>query len=623
MLSAFFSVFLRRAGGVFFAACVLIGGGGKARAQNLLINPGFEAGQAPWVAFGSVGIVINAEHARSGVRGAGVSQRTLPWMGIAYDIKSLLQAGGVGAYVGSAYVRVGAPGMHTVILTYKLTDDRGDSYAAISYRQVPGNQWCRLVGELYYWPIGVVRGAVMYVEGPQAGVGFSVDDAALARDGAEWKVAADARIEAVRKRDAAVTVVDRYGQVLEGCRVQARQVQSEFGFGTAISAVHLENARYTDFIKQNFEWGVPEWECKWHYTGRDVGVQDYSKCDATVAFGRTNGIKMRGHNIFWEVAEFCPPWLAGLDAVALRAAMQAHVSSIVPRYQETLLHWDVNNEMLHGSFFRSRLGEDIWRWMYERARAADPDCLLFVNDYNNIDGQRTDDFMAQIRGLLGAGAPIDGVGLQGHFGARVSPGLVATHLNTFSELEMPLWITEYDSVNADVGQRAENLENLYRLAFSYPAVEGIMMWGFWAGAHWRGGDAALVDLDWTVNAAGERYLSLRREWTTDVQAVRGADDLHRFRGFRGDYQIEVTRPGGITQSAMTTLTRGEGTADFVIVMGVPCVADFNGDGGVDGSDVEAFFVAWSAGNADVDASGGVDGADIAVFFEAWQLGSCG
>jgi len=50
--------------------------------------------------------------------------------------------------------------------------------------------------------------------------------------------------------------------------------------------------------------------------------------------------------------------------------------------------------------------------------------------------------------------------------------------------------------------------------------------------------------------------------------------------------------------------------------------DFNTDGGVDGSDVEAFFRAWEAGEAraDFNADGGVDGGDIAAFFEAWEAG---
>lgn len=56
----------------------------------------------------------------------------------------------------------------------------------------------------------------------------------------------------------------------------------------------------------------------------------------------------------------------------------------------------------------------------------------------------------------------------------------------------------------------------------------------------------------------------------------------------------------------------------------PCPADFNQDGGIDGTDVEAFFTAWEAGDftADVNADGGVDGGDVEVFFLAWEAGGC-
>lgn len=55
-----------------------------------------------------------------------------------------------------------------------------------------------------------------------------------------------------------------------------------------------------------------------------------------------------------------------------------------------------------------------------------------------------------------------------------------------------------------------------------------------------------------------------------------------------------------------------------------CPADFNQDGGVDGQDVEAFFLAWEAGDnrADVNQDGGVDGADVEMFFVHWQAGGC-
>src|SRR5262249_15789622 len=55
-------------------------------------------------------------------------------------------------------------------------------------------------------------------------------------------------------------------------------------------------------------------------------------------------------------------------------------------------------------------------------------------------------------------------------------------------------------------------------------------------------------------------------------------------------------------------------------------ADFDNSGGTpDTQDLEAFFTAWSAGDAlsDVDQSGGTpDGEDIAAFFGLWLAGGC-
>jgi len=59
------------------------------------------------------------------------------------------------------------------------------------------------------------------------------------------------------------------------------------------------------------------------------------------------------------------------------------------------------------------------------------------------------------------------------------------------------------------------------------------------------------------------------------------------------------------------------------LFGAPiCPSDFDQSGGVDGEDVQAFFVAWSAADqsADFDANGGVDGADVEAFFVSWSAG---
>jgi len=55
-----------------------------------------------------------------------------------------------------------------------------------------------------------------------------------------------------------------------------------------------------------------------------------------------------------------------------------------------------------------------------------------------------------------------------------------------------------------------------------------------------------------------------------------------------------------------------------------CPADFNNDGGVDGSDIEQFFLKWESGEAGADTNndGGVDGIDVETFFNLWEAGGC-
>ena len=54
------------------------------------------------------------------------------------------------------------------------------------------------------------------------------------------------------------------------------------------------------------------------------------------------------------------------------------------------MQWDVNNEMLHGSYFAHREGPAIRDWMYSTAAEIDPDVDLFVNDFDVVEnGQLT------------------------------------------------------------------------------------------------------------------------------------------------------------------------------------------------------------------------------------------
>jgi len=55
-----------------------------------------------------------------------------------------------------------------------------------------------------------------------------------------------------------------------------------------------------------------------------------------------------------------------------------------------------------------------------------------------------------------------------------------------------------------------------------------------------------------------------------------------------------------------------------------CIPDFDDSGGIDGSDVEAFFRVWESGSTrgDTNGDGSTDGSDVETFFLLWEAGQC-
>ena len=244
------------------------------------------------------------------------------------------------------------------------------------------------------------------------------------------------------------------------------------------------------------------------------------------------------------------------------------MNSAVAHFDGKFKHWDVDNEMLHGSFFVDRLGGSIHQWMYQRAHQLDPDIKLFTNDFNilsidqNFTYIQTDEYVAQIQGLLNQSAPITGIGVQGHIWAEdilFNPDVIKTRLDKLSVFGLPVWITEFDVGDASDVVRADKLELVYRTAYSLPYMEGIMMWIFWANDSWRGANAALVNSNWTLNEEGRRFEALMSEWTTNTSGVTDLSGIFSFRGFHGTYEVTLTPPGSGAEKRTFVLDPGTGT----------------------------------------------------------------
>lgn len=579
-------------------------------------NTGFESNAFGWFGFGAASVSRTTDVSNSGDFGLRVDGRTSTFNGPATVLPNALPEA---VYQLSVWVRVDQAGTHRVQATIKHTDAGGDSFRQAADQFVQGQQWSLLQGTYTLDIEGSTSELLLYIEGPAAGVSYVIDDASFreVQVGGNWEDAANQRIEQLRKGDARIIVRDASGQPIDGAVVNATQTSKSFPFGSVISQQGLGNQTYLDFFAEHFNYAVAENAMKWYSTHPFPGANFYANADALLAFCQANGIPMRGHTVFWAPSQWPPDWVQNLFGDDLRNAVYERIEQIVGRYAGQLTHWDVNNEMVHGDFYASRLGDGIRVEMFQRVKSRDPNALTFVNDYNIITANDTDEYINQIIQLQNDGAPIDAIGVQGHFSGSVNPESVLLKLNQLAALGKPIWVTEFDIDTPNLTARANGVEDLYRAAYSHPSVDGIIMWGFWEGTHWRD-NSHLVDLDWTVNAAGERYFQIMDEWTTQATGSTAADGAWEFRGFHGDYDIEVEVNGQIYASQLTLNPDATGVTEIIVeTPGNECVADTNGDGVLSPADFNAWILAFNSSAPACDQNG--DGVCSPADFNAWIL----
>lgn len=326
-----------------------------------------------------------------------------------------------------------------------------------------------------------------------------------------------------------------------GTFVIVRQTQNSYPFGSCINRSQIDNEDFVNFFAKYFNWAVFGNELKWYWTEPQQGNLNYKDADDMLDLCKSHNIETRGHCIFWEVEATVQSWIRSLNKNDLMTAVQNRLTSLLTRYKGKFRHYDVNNEMLHGSFYQDRLGKDIRANMFKTAHQLDPSATLFVNDYHIEDGCDTrscpEKYIEHILDLQEQGAPVGGIGIQGHIDSPVGP-IVCSALDKLGILGLPIWFTELDVSSTNEYVRGDDLEAMLREAYAHPAVEGIMLWGFWELFMSRN-NAHLVNAEGDINEAGKRYLALKQEWLSHAHGHIDEQAEFAFRGFHGTYTVEI------------------------------------------------------------------------------------
>lgn len=590
---------------------------------EVLEDGGFEAGAVEWVPVGPVTLDPESLVVHEGCCAIRVGNRTSSWNGVGQFVTDRLVPGR--SYAVSGWVRLGSGGPDEVTIKYRKIDESGTDWILLGQGTARSDEWREFLGAFTYRPVGEVESLRFYVQGPAAGVDLLVDSMSVTELDPGWRPAADARIEALRTRPVTVELTDADGCRLADVPLSVVQERNAFGFGTAINRNHMDNPLYTAFVAEHFQWAVMENAVKWRQNQATPGPTDYSDADAMAAFCLANDLRLRGHCVWWANQLRAPDWVQPLVGIELREAMEQRAASVVPRYEGVFEHWDVNNEMITNRFFADRLGPGVRAEMFQQVRSLDPGVKLFVNDFSILTSNRQTAMLQQVADLEAGGAEVDGIGAQGHFPEAPEGEVVLRRLDHLARAGRPIWITEFDCPVVDESARADALETVFRSAFSHPAVEGILLWGFWAGALNNGPDAALVSLDWSLTESGVRFLELMDEWSTEAAGATDPDGRFGFRGYHGRYRLEAELPGGLATGWFEVPVGSEALVLEVSLEVVPgrgpctgCAQDLDGDGAVSGADLAALLAGWGQpGASDLDGSGTTDGADLANLLAAW------
>ena len=379
---------------------------------------------------------------------------------------------------------------------------------------------------------------------------------------AAWRKPAQARIRKIRMADLTITVRDSKGRPVKNAFVTVRMKRHAFPFGSAVAAEGLladtpDARRYQQKVPQLFNRVVMENDLKW-----PQWEENADRAKRGVAWLRAKNIEVRGHNLIWPSWRNSPRDLKNLsgDKAALAKRIRDHITSEAAAMKGQLVEWDVINEPFDNHDVMDILGRDAMIEWFRLARAADPGPRLFLNDYPPLDGAAVGNshlnaFEQNIRFLKDGGAPIGGIGFQGHFGGSlIPPARVVSGLDRFGKFGLPIAITEFDVNTDDEQLQADYLRDFFTAAFSHPAVNSIVMWGFWEGRHWLPA-AALYRRDWTIKPNGQAYNDLVfKNWWTNANGKTGANGTYAVRGFLGDYDVTVVT-GGKTIHVPARLTR--------------------------------------------------------------------
>ena len=399
-------------------------------------------------------------------------------------------------------------------------------------------------------------------------------------------------IERNRKGRGFITVVDSDGHAIDNAKISVVQKSHEFKYGANIFMLdEMESEEKNEAYKNAFKdlFNIATLPFYWsdlervqgqpRYTADSPKIYRRPATDLCVDFCLKNGIEPKCHCLNYEA--WIPKWLLDSEVDHHKKMLEKRFRELAERYADVIPSWEVTNETLtpddeyYTEFSKFYKEDDFVEWSFRMADRYFPNNRLIINDFYQIwepfRNNRSQYFM-QIERLARNGiAHLDSIGMQFHSffpkdnegkmaKTRYNPVHLYKVLDKYAQLGKKIQITEmtipaYSSDAEDEDVQAELIEKIYTVFFSHPAMEAIVYWnlvdGYAAAAKlgdmtrgeniYHGG---LMNFDLSKKKAYHVVKKLFSEkWHTEENGITNDSGKFDFKGFFGDYDVEITHDG--------------------------------------------------------------------------------
>lgn len=305
----------------------------------------------------------------------------------------------------------------------------------------------------------------------------------------------------------------------------------KFLIGTAADLRGYSDAELAN-IKAQYNVLTPENCMKPQPIHPSEDTYNFTTSDALVDWCEQNGLKVWGHNLVWH-AQTGRWFFQGPDGqpATRELAMERlkkHIFTVVGRYKGRVIGWDVVNEAIADSgagetenlrtwSWYKTIGPDVLTMAFKWAHEADPNAKLYYNDYNieqgAVEGKgKHASSMILLKRLIAEGAPITGVGIQGHWHLDTDLADVEKAITDYASLGLEVSISELDvtatgdnsgAFGIRNGNRTIPKENYLKQAEVYKklfeifkrhsdVIDRVTFWGISDARSWRRGQDALL-----------------------------------------------------------------------------------------------------------------------------------